>query len=61
MFWGEGFWRTKFDPELTGPGLFHLDDEFMVPVEMMKASKYSLSWYYLESLDVQVSLACLGL
>ncbi|KAL8198916.1 UNVERIFIED_CONTAM: hypothetical protein K2H54_029534 [Gekko kuhli] len=51
----QGFWRTKFDPELTEPGTFHLDDEFVVPVEMMKAPKYSLSWYSPDSLDVQIA------
>ncbi|XP_015277358.1 PREDICTED: alpha-2-antiplasmin [Gekko japonicus] len=51
----QGFWRTKFDPELTEPGAFHLDDEFVVSVEMMKAPKYSLSWYSPDSLDVQIA------
>ncbi|XP_077168040.1 alpha-2-antiplasmin isoform X2 [Paroedura picta] len=51
----QGFWRNKFDPKLTGPGMFHLDDEFVVSVEMMKAPKYPLSWYSLHSLDAQVA------
>uniref|UniRef100_A0A8C7E876 Serpin family F member 2 n=1 Tax=Nothoprocta perdicaria TaxID=30464 RepID=A0A8C7E876_NOTPE len=50
-----GFWRNKFDASLTGPDIFHLDNNFMVPVEMMKAQKYSLSWFTLESLDIQVA------
>uniref|UniRef100_A0A8B9Q931 Serpin family F member 2 n=1 Tax=Apteryx owenii TaxID=8824 RepID=A0A8B9Q931_APTOW len=50
-----GFWRNKFDASLTGPDIFHLDNDFMVPVEMMKAQKYSLSWFTLESQDVQVA------
>ncbi|XP_009674203.1 alpha-2-antiplasmin isoform X2 [Struthio camelus] len=50
-----GFWRNKFDASLTGPDIFHLDNEFMVPVEMMKAQKYSLSWFTLESQDIQVA------
>ncbi|KGL74450.1 Alpha-2-antiplasmin, partial [Tinamus guttatus] len=50
-----GFWRTKFDANLTEPDIFHLDNDFMVPVEMMKAQKYSLSWFTLEPLDIQVA------
>ncbi|KAM9525753.1 alpha-2-antiplasmin isoform 1-T2 [Guaruba guarouba] len=50
-----GFWRNKFDPSFTGPDVFHLDNEFVVPVEMMKAQKYSLSWFTLESHDLQVA------
>ncbi|KAM6110765.1 alpha-2-antiplasmin [Pterocles gutturalis] len=50
-----GFWRNKFDPSFTGPDVFHLDNEFVVPVEMMKAQKYSLSWFTLESQDIQVA------
>ncbi|XP_006032910.1 alpha-2-antiplasmin [Alligator sinensis] len=50
-----GFWRNKFDASLTGPDMFHLNDEFMVPVEMMKAPKYSLSWFTLDSLEMQVA------
>ena len=51
-----GFWRNKFDASFTGPDVFHLDNEFVVPVEMMKAQKYSLSWFTLESQDIQVGL-----
>ncbi|XP_074870210.1 alpha-2-antiplasmin [Carettochelys insculpta] len=50
-----GFWRDKFDPRETGTDIFHLDDQFMVPVEMMKAQKYSLSWFTLDPLEVQVA------
>ncbi|KAM6239607.1 alpha-2-antiplasmin isoform 1-T1 [Spheniscus humboldti] len=50
-----GFWRNKFDASFTGPDVFHLDNKFMVPVEMMKAQKYSLSWFTLESQDIQVA------
>ncbi|NXF94122.1 A2AP protein, partial [Eubucco bourcierii] len=48
-----GFWRNKFDPSFTGPDVFHLDNDFVVPVEMMKAQKYSLSWFTME--DIQVA------
>ncbi|KFU87724.1 Alpha-2-antiplasmin, partial [Chaetura pelagica] len=50
-----GFWRTKFDASFTGPDVFHLDNEFVVPVEMMKAQQYPLSWFTLESQDIQVA------
>uniref|UniRef100_A0A8C8VLI5 Serpin family F member 2 n=1 Tax=Pelusios castaneus TaxID=367368 RepID=A0A8C8VLI5_9SAUR len=51
----QGFWRHKFDASQTGPDIFHLDNQFMVPVEMMKAQKYSLSWFTLDPLEVQVA------
>ncbi|XP_069729991.1 alpha-2-antiplasmin [Phaenicophaeus curvirostris] len=50
-----GFWRTKFNVSFTGPDVFHLDNEFVVPVEMMKAQKYPLSWFTLEPQDIQVA------
>ncbi|NXN27482.1 A2AP protein, partial [Nycticryphes semicollaris] len=50
-----GFWMNKFDVSFTAPDVFHLDNEFVVPVEMMKAQKYALSWFTLESQDIQVA------
>ncbi|KFP80210.1 Alpha-2-antiplasmin, partial [Acanthisitta chloris] len=50
-----GFWRTKFNASFTGPDVFHLGNEFVVPVEMMKAHMYPLSWFTLESQDIQVA------
>ncbi|NXX96667.1 A2AP protein, partial [Centropus bengalensis] len=50
-----GFWRHKFNASFTEPDVFHLDSEFVVPVEMMKAQKYPLSWFTLESQDIQVA------
>ncbi|XP_026653038.2 alpha-2-antiplasmin isoform X1 [Zonotrichia albicollis] len=50
-----GFWRNKFNASFTGPDVFHLDNEFVVPVEMMKAHQYPLSWFTLESQDIQVA------
>ncbi|PKK23711.1 serpin peptidase inhibitor, clade F (alpha-2 antiplasmin, pigment epithelium derived factor), member 2, transcript variant X1 [Columba livia] len=50
-----GVWRNKFDANFTGPDVFHLDSKFMVPVEMMKAQRYPLSWFTLESQDIQVA------
>ncbi|NXJ79527.1 A2AP protein, partial [Trogon melanurus] len=48
-------WRNKFNASFTGPDVFHLENGFVVPVEMMKAQEYSLSWFTLESQDVQVA------
>ncbi|NXO38005.1 A2AP protein, partial [Locustella ochotensis] len=50
-----GFWRNKFNASFTGPDVFHLDNDFVVPVEMMKAYQYPLSWFTLDSQDVQVA------
>ncbi|NXR97822.1 A2AP protein, partial [Oxylabes madagascariensis] len=50
-----GFWRNKFNASFTGPDVFHIDNEFVVPVEMMKAHQYPLSWFTLESQDIQVA------
>ncbi|NXK52114.1 A2AP protein, partial [Chauna torquata] len=50
-----GFWRNKFDASVTEPDIFHLDNDFVVSVEMMKAQRYSLSWFTLESQDIQVA------
>ncbi|KAJ7308881.1 hypothetical protein JRQ81_008156 [Phrynocephalus forsythii] len=50
-----GFWKTKFDPLLTELSPFHLDEEFTVPVEMMTAQVYPLSWFTVDALDVQVA------
>nr|XP_054503165.1 alpha-2-antiplasmin isoform X3 [Agelaius phoeniceus]XP_054503166.1 alpha-2-antiplasmin isoform X3 [Agelaius phoeniceus] len=50
-----GFWKNKFNASFTGPDVFHLDNEFVVPVEMMKAHQYPLSWFTLESQDIQVA------
>ncbi|XP_063150826.1 alpha-2-antiplasmin [Candoia aspera] len=51
----QGFWKTKFDPLLTEPDTFHLDEEFTVSVEMMKEQEYPLSWFHMESRDGQVA------
>ncbi|XP_007443536.1 alpha-2-antiplasmin [Python bivittatus] len=51
----QGFWKTKFDPLLTEPSMFHLDDEFAVSVEMMKEQEYPLSWFSMEPLNGQVA------
>ncbi|XP_030916503.1 alpha-2-antiplasmin isoform X2 [Geospiza fortis] len=50
-----GFWKNKFNASFTGPDVFHLDNEFVVPVEMMKAHQYPLSWFTLETQDIQVA------
>ncbi|XP_034995204.1 alpha-2-antiplasmin [Zootoca vivipara] len=50
-----GFWKNKFDPLLTEPDTFYLDDELTVSVEMMRARVYPLSWFTLDAHDVQVA------
>ncbi|XP_058673824.1 alpha-2-antiplasmin isoform X2 [Ammospiza caudacuta] len=55
LYLQKGFWRNKFNASFTGPDVFHLDNEFVVPVEMMKAHQYPLSWFTLESQDIQVA------
>uniref|UniRef100_A0A8D2IRP2 Serpin family F member 2 n=1 Tax=Varanus komodoensis TaxID=61221 RepID=A0A8D2IRP2_VARKO len=49
-----GFWETKFDPLLTAPRTFHLNEEFTVSVETMKAQMH-LSWFLMDSLDTAVA------
>ncbi|XP_042298690.1 alpha-2-antiplasmin isoform X2 [Sceloporus undulatus] len=51
----QGFWKTKFDPQLTELSTFHLDNEFTISVEMMKAQVYPLSWFTVDPLDVQIA------
>ncbi|XP_058019872.1 alpha-2-antiplasmin [Ahaetulla prasina] len=50
-----GFWKTKFNPLLTEPSLFHLDEESAVSVEMMKERDFPLSWFRTESLEAEVA------
>ncbi|XP_006891087.1 PREDICTED: alpha-2-antiplasmin isoform X2 [Elephantulus edwardii] len=51
----QGFWRSKFDPSLTRTDTFHLDEQFTVPVDMMRAHKYPLRWFLLEQPEIQVA------
>lgn len=51
----QGFWRMKFDPSLTQRKTFHLDEQFMVPVDMMEAHSYPLRWFSLERPQIQVA------
>ncbi|XP_077021598.1 alpha-2-antiplasmin isoform X2 [Tamandua tetradactyla] len=51
----QGFWRSKFDPSLTQRDTFHLDEQFTVPVDMMRAHKYPLRWILLEQPEIQVA------
>ncbi|XP_006878154.1 PREDICTED: alpha-2-antiplasmin-like [Chrysochloris asiatica] len=51
----QGFWKSKFDPSLTQSGTFHLDKQFTVPVDMMRAHKYPLRWFLLEQPEIQVA------
>ncbi|XP_007183857.1 alpha-2-antiplasmin [Balaenoptera acutorostrata] len=51
----QGFWRRKFDPDLTQRDTFHLDEQFTVPVDMMQARTYPLRWFLLEQPEIQVA------
>ncbi|XP_007123600.2 alpha-2-antiplasmin isoform X2 [Physeter macrocephalus] len=51
----QGFWRRKFDPNLTQRDTFHLDEQFTVPVDMMQAHTYPLRWFLLEQPEIQVA------
>ncbi|XP_047615056.1 alpha-2-antiplasmin isoform X1 [Phacochoerus africanus] len=51
----QGFWRSKFDPNLTQRDTFHLDEQFTVPVDMMQARMYPLRWFLLEQPEIQVA------
>ncbi|NXO11759.1 A2AP protein, partial [Oriolus oriolus] len=51
-----GFWRNKFNASFTELGTFYLDHGGRaVSVEMMKAYHYPLSWFTLDSHDIQVA------
>ncbi|XP_060243290.1 alpha-2-antiplasmin isoform X2 [Meriones unguiculatus] len=50
-----GFWRTMFDSSLTQKDSFYLDEQFMVPVDMMHAQSYPLRWFLLEQPEIQVA------
>ncbi|KAM6163004.1 alpha-2-antiplasmin [Rhynchocyon petersi] len=51
----QGLWRSKFDPSLTQRDTFHLNEQFTVPVDMMRAYKYPLRWFLLEQPEIQVA------
>ncbi|XP_032071643.1 alpha-2-antiplasmin [Thamnophis elegans] len=51
----QGFWKTKFNPLLTEPSLFHLDEDSAVSVEMMKERDFPLSWFRTESWEAEVA------
>ncbi|KAM3854797.1 alpha-2-antiplasmin [Vipera latastei] len=50
-----GFWKTKFDPQLTEPSLFYLDEKSAVSVEMMKGHSFPLRWFTIGSLEAKVA------
>ncbi|XP_078536276.1 alpha-2-antiplasmin isoform X1 [Lissotriton helveticus] len=51
----KGFWINKFDPNQTSEERFYLSDQLMVPVQMMRASKYPLSYFEWDHADAQVA------
>uniref|UniRef100_A0A803TBR5 Serpin family F member 2 n=1 Tax=Anolis carolinensis TaxID=28377 RepID=A0A803TBR5_ANOCA len=50
-----GSWKTRFDPQLTEPSPFYMEEDVSTSVPMMKAQSYPLSWFTVEELDVQVA------
>ncbi|XP_069471471.1 alpha-2-antiplasmin isoform X2 [Ambystoma mexicanum] len=51
----KGIWMNKFDPSQTSEERFYLSEQSMVPVQMMRAPKYPLSFSHLEHVDAQVA------
>ncbi|KAJ0063690.1 hypothetical protein NL108_006614, partial [Boleophthalmus pectinirostris] len=51
----KGQWKAQFDPRYTSRGVFYLDQNSMVDVDMMEAGKYSLSSFIDNELEAQVA------
>lgn len=51
----KGEWQTKFDPQVTSKGVFYLDNQNSVSVDMMKSAKYPLRVLQDPELDAQVA------
>lgn len=49
-----GEWKAQFDPRFTSRGVFYLDDEQMVEVEVMEDAKHPLSLFFDNDLEAQV-------
>lgn len=50
----EGEWKARFDPRFTTRGVFYLDEQQMVEVEVMEDAKHPLSLFIDNELDAQV-------
>ncbi|XP_041657589.1 alpha-2-antiplasmin isoform X2 [Cheilinus undulatus] len=51
----KGEWRTRFDPQATSKGVFYLDNQNSVSVDMMKSAQYPLR--LLEDPELQAQVA----
>ncbi|KAK7883111.1 hypothetical protein WMY93_029285 [Mugilogobius chulae] len=51
----KGQWQAQFDPRFTSRGVFYLDENSMVDVEVMEAAKHPLSLFIDNDLEAQVA------
>ncbi|KAK2827945.1 hypothetical protein Q5P01_018979 [Channa striata] len=51
----KGEWRTRFDPHVTSKGVFYLDNQNSVSVDMMKSAHYPLRLLDDPELEAQVA------
>uniref|UniRef100_A0A3B4AC90 Serpin domain-containing protein n=1 Tax=Periophthalmus magnuspinnatus TaxID=409849 RepID=A0A3B4AC90_9GOBI len=51
----KGQWQAQFDPRFTSRGVFYLDENSMVDVEVMEAAKHPLSLFTDNELEAQVN------
>lgn len=49
-----GEWKARFDPRFTSRGVFYLDEQHMVDVEVMEDAKHPLSFFIDHELEAQV-------
>lgn len=49
-----GEWKARFDPRFTSRGVFYLDEQRMVDVEVMEDAKHPLSLFIDNELEAQV-------
>ncbi|XP_044057385.1 serpin peptidase inhibitor, clade F (alpha-2 antiplasmin, pigment epithelium derived factor), member 2b [Siniperca chuatsi] len=51
----KGEWKARFDARFTSRGVFYLDDQHMVDVEVMEDAKHPLSLFIDNELEAQVA------
>ncbi|KAK2912334.1 serpin peptidase inhibitor, clade F (alpha-2 antiplasmin, pigment epithelium derived factor), member 2b isoform X2 [Channa argus] len=51
----KGEWKARFDPRFTSRGVFYLDSNHMVEVEVMEDAKHPLSLFIDNELEAQVA------
>lgn len=57
----KGEWVARFDPRFTSRGVFYLDDNHVIDVEVMENAKHPLSLFIDNELDAQVTRSPLRL